>query len=143
MSSRGRFKSVGAAGITFQAGSTAIDSAAFMSALVFQLTGNPIIVGAVATNLRFGWLFPQLIVGFLAQRGGSSMRNYVIGAFGRASCMTLMALVLFFGSGWSTLTLSILVMAIWTAFAFINGIVAVPYNDIVARSVPSRLRSRR
>ena len=31
---------------------------------------------------------------------------------------------------------------LWTAYAFISGIVAVPYNDIVARSVPSERRSR-
>jgi|TARA_R110002049_G_scaffold232915_2_gene405551 MFS family permease len=113
-----------------------------MSSLVYQLTGSPIAVGAVTAILRFGWLFPQLIVGFLAQRGGSSMRYYVIGAFGRASCMALLALLLAIGSDISTLTLSILVLLIWTAYSFISGIVAVPYNDIVARSVPSELRSR-
>jgi len=137
-----RFASVAAAGITFQAGSAAIDSATIMSSLVYQLTGSPIAVGAVTAILRFGWLFPQLIVGFLAQRGGSSMRYYVIGAFGRASCMALLALLLTFGSGIPTLTLSILVLMIWTAYSFISGVVAVPYNDIVARSVPSELRSR-
>jgi MFS family permease len=142
MSRKNRFARIATAGITFQAGSAAIDSSTIMSALVFQLTGNPIAVGAVTAILRFGWLFPQLIVGFLAQRGGSSMRYYVIGAFGRASCMAILALVLFIGSGWSALILSILVMSIWTAYAFISGIVAVPYNDIVARSVPSELRSR-
>jgi MFS family permease len=142
MSTKSRFKSVATAGITFQAGSAAIDSATIMSSLVYQLTGNPIAVGAVTAILRFGWLFPQLFVGFLAQRGGSSMRYYVIGAFGRASCMALLALLLTFGSGISTLALSILVLVIWTAYSFISGIVAVPYNDIVARSVPSELRSR-
>lgn len=142
MSEKSRFASVATAGIIFQAGSAAIDSATIMSALVFQLTGNPIVVGAVTAILRFGWLFPQLIVGFLAQRSGSSMHYYVIGAFGRASCMAVLAIVLFLGSDWPVLTLSILVMAIWTAYAFISGIVAVPYNDIVARSVPSELRSR-
>ena len=142
MREKSRFASVATAGITFQAGSAAIDSATIMSALVFQLTGNPIVVGAVTAILRFGWLFPQLIVGFLAQRSGSSMHYYVIGAFGRASCMAMLALVLFLGSNWPALILSILVMAIWTAYAFISGIVAVPYNDIVARSVPSELRSR-
>ncbi|MDF1671793.1 MAG: MFS transporter [Roseovarius sp.] len=142
MSTNSRFKRVAAAGITFQAGSAAIDSATIMSALVYQLTGSPIAVGMVTAILRFGWLFPQLIVGFLAQRGGSSMRYYVVGAFGRASCMALLALVLAFGTGISTLTLSILVLMIWTAYSFISGIVAVPYNDIVARSVPSELRSR-
>ena len=142
MSKKRRFAGVAFAGISFQAGSAAVDSATIMSALVFQLTGNPILVGAVTAILRFGWLFPQLIVGFLAQRGGSGMYYYVIGAFGRAICMAVMAMVLFFGAGWSTTTLSIVVMVIWTAYAFISGIVAVPYNDIVARSVPSEFRSR-
>ncbi len=142
MTTKGRFARVAAAGIFFQAGSAAIDSATIMSALVFQLTGNPVIVGAVTSILRFGWLFPQLIVGFLAQHGGSSMVYYIIGAFGRASCMAVMALVLYLGADWSAFSLSVLVMMIWTAYAFISGIVAVPYNDIVARSVPSELRSR-
>lgn len=142
MTAKGRFAGVAGAGIAFQGGSAAIDSATIMSALVFQLTGNPVMVGAVTAILRFGWLFPQLIVGFLAQRGGSSMVYYIIGAFGRALCMAVMALVLYVGSGWSAFTLSLLVMMIWTAYAFISGIVAVPYNDIVARSVSSELRSR-
>ncbi|MCJ8322425.1 MAG: MFS transporter [Rhizobiales bacterium] len=142
MKDKKRFTSVAAAGITFQAGSTAVDSATIMSALVFQLTGSSIWVGAVTAILRFGWLFPQLFVGFLAQRSGSSMGYYAIGAFGRAICMLLLAVVLFVGADWSRLTLAVLVMALWTAYAFISGIVAVPYNDIVARAVPSNLRSR-
>src|SRR3546814_15607477 len=76
-----------------------------MSALVFQLTGSPILVGAVTAILRFGWLFPQLIIGFLAQRRGSSMRYYVIGAFSRATCMAALAVFLFAGQGWSTVWL--------------------------------------
>ncbi|MBL4767507.1 MAG: hypothetical protein JKY94_07265, partial [Rhodobacteraceae bacterium] len=31
---------------------------------------------------------------------------------------------------------------LWTLYAFISGIVAVPYNDIVGRSIPSKARSR-
>src|SRR3546814_19335376 len=105
MSVRRRFVSVAAAGVTFQAGSAAVDSATIMSALVFQLTGSPILVGAVTAILRFGWLFPQLIIGFLAQRRGSSMRYYVIGAFSRATCMAALAVFLFAGQGWSTVWL--------------------------------------
>jgi len=142
MNSRRRFTSVAAAGITFQAGSAAVDSATIMSALVFQLTGSSVLVGAVTAILRFGWLFPQLFVGFFAQRSGSSMQYYVVGAFGRATCMALLALVLFLGPQWPVLNLSIAVMTLWTAYAFVSGIVAVPYNDIVARAVPSERRSR-
>jgi MFS family permease len=142
MKNKSRCTSVAAAGMTFQAGSAAIDSATIMSALVFQLTGSSVVVGAVTAILRFGWLFPQLIVGFLAQHSTSSMHYYIIGAFGRAACMALLALVLLMGANWPTLYLSIAVMLLWTAYAFISGIVAVPYNDIVARSVPSGRRSR-
>ncbi len=113
-----------------------------MSALVFQLTGSSVLVGAVTAILRFGWLFPQLFVGFFAQRSGISMKFYVVGAFGRAACMALLALVLFLGPQWPVLNLSIAVMTLWTAYAFVSGIVAVPYNDIVARAVPSDRRSR-
>ncbi len=136
------FARVAAAGIAFQAGSAAIDSATIMAALVFQLTGSPVLVGAVTAILRFGWLFPQLLVGFLVQRDGSSMRYYVLGAFGRASCMAVLALVLHAGAHWTAGMLAGAVMVLWTVYAFVSGIVAVPYNDIVARSVPSERRSR-
>jgi len=32
--------------------------------------------------------------------------------------------------------------ALWTLYAFVSGIIAVPYNDIVGRSIPSGARSR-
>jgi len=70
------------------------------------------------------------------------MGYYVIGAFGRATCMALLAGVLIFGGDWSASVLITAVMVLWTAYAFVSGIVAVPYNDIVARAVPSDLRSR-
>ncbi len=79
-----RFGKFAVAGITFQAGAAVVDSSTIMAALVHQLTGSTLAVGAVTSILRVGWLFPQLIVGFLAQRRGSSMRYYVIGGFGRA-----------------------------------------------------------
>lgn len=136
------FWRIGAAGVSFQAGSAAVDSATIMSALVFQLTGSPVLVGAVPAILRFGWLFPQFFVGFLAARGGTSMRYYVIGAFGRTAAIAGLALVLWHGAGFSEKGLGLAVMLLWTLYAFVSGIVAVPYNDIVARSIPSERRSR-
>lgn len=133
---------IAGAGVTFQAGSAAVDSATIMAALVHQLTGSPLAVGAVTAVLRFGWLFPQLFVGFLAERQASSMRYYVYGGFGRAACLAVLAMVLSVGAGMAGGTLAALVLVLWTAYAFVSGIVAVPYNDIVARSVASERRSR-
>ena len=130
------------AGITFQGGSAAVDSSTIMAALVFQLTGSSLAVGAVTAVLRFGWLFPQLIVGFLAEKRASSMRYYVIGGFGRASCLALLSVALYLGSSFPPIVLPVAVLLLWIAYSFVSGIVAVPYNDIVARSVGSSRRSR-
>lgn len=137
-----KFYLIVAAGIFFQAGLAAIDNQTLMAALVFGLTGSSVAVGAAAAISRYGWLFPQLFVAYLAQRHRRRMKFYLVGAFGRAISLALLALLLGFG-GNLLLPMQIgLFFVIWTFYAFIGGIVAVPYNDIVARSVPSSLRSR-
>ncbi|NND00340.1 MAG: MFS transporter [Gammaproteobacteria bacterium] len=139
---RRRFAHISAAGITFQGGSAAVDSSTIMAALVYQLTGSAVAVGALTTILRMGWVLPQLAVGFLAQRQGSSMPFFVFGAFGRASCLALLAVLLVVSDGFPQSALVTGVFVLWTGYAFISGIVAVPYNDIVARSIASERRSR-
>ena len=90
--SKGVFWKITGAGASFQAGSAAVDSATVVASLVNHLTGNVYAVGAASTVLRLGWLLPQLPVGFLAQRVERRMPFYVVGAFGRASCLALIAL---------------------------------------------------
>ena len=120
----------------------AVDSSTIIAALVHQLTGNAIAVGAVTTILRVGWLSPQLIVGYLVQRRRASLPYFILGAFGRATCLALLACLLAFSEQLSTTWVVTGFFVGWTAYAFISGIVAVPYNDIVGRSVPSEQRSR-
>jgi len=141
---RRRFWHIAGAGTAFQAGSAAVDSATVMSALVFQLTGSAVAVGAVSTILRLGWLLPQLVVGYLAGRTSSSMPFYVVGAFGRTTAIFLLAAVLWAGTvaGWSHTMLGATTLVLWAFYAGLSGIVGVPYNDIVARSIPSDRRSR-
>ena len=144
MTPRRRFWHIAGAGAAFQAGSSAVDSATVISALVFQLTGSALAVGAVSTILRLGWLLPQLFVGYLVGKSGSSMAFYVVGAFGRTAAIACLAVALWAGAlaGWSGGTLGALTLIFWAIYAFLSGIVGVPYNDIVARSVPSDQRSR-
>ena len=136
------FWKIAGAGAAFQAGAAGVDSATIVANLVDRLTGNVFAVGAASAVLRLGWLLPQVVVGFLAQRARTSMPFYTVGAFGRAICLTLIAGVLAFAvnvpSAWTTVGF----LALWTLYAFISGIVAVPYNDIVGRSIPPRARSR-
>ena len=139
---RRRFFHISAAGITFQGGSAAVDSSTIMATLAYQLTGSAVAVGAVTTILRIGWLSPQLFVAYLAERRGASLPYFMVGAFGRATCLALLAGLLAIAPQLSSSVLIIGFFVTWTGYAFVSGLVAVPYNDIVARSVPSERRSR-
>ena len=137
-----RFRRIAAAGIGFQGGAAAVDSATVIATLVHGLTGSVFAVGAASAILRYGWLSPQLFVAFFAQRAKRRMPFYVFGAFGRATCLVLIAALLAVAGNLPGAVVVALFFVLWTAYAFISGVVAVPYNDIVARSVPSGRRSR-
>ncbi|MCH7634339.1 MAG: MFS transporter [Proteobacteria bacterium] len=137
-----RFTRIAAAGALFQGGAAAVDSSTIIAALVHGLTGSALAVGAASAILRYGWLSPQLFVAYFAQRSKRSMPFYMVGAFGRATCLAALAGLLAVAGGLPQALVVALFFGLWTTYAFVSGIVAVPYNDIVARSVPSARRSR-
>ncbi len=137
-----RFWRISTAGVFFQGGAAAVDSSTIIAALVHGLTGSAYAVGAATAILRYGWLFPQLFVGYLAQRRRRRMPFYVVGAFGRAACLVAIAGLLAVAGALPISLVIVLFFALWTTYAFVSGIVAVPYNDIVARSIASAHRSR-
>jgi MFS family permease len=136
------FWKIAGAGAAFQAGSSAVDSATIVASLAYHLTGNVYAVGAASAVLRLGWLLPQIVVGFLAQRARRRMPFYKVGAFGRAACLALIAVLLALSGDPPGTWTAVGFLLLWTVYAFISGIVAVPYNDIVGRSIPSEERSR-
>jgi len=136
------FWKITGAGASFQAGSSAVDSATVVASLVNHLTGSVYAVGAASAVLRLGWLSTQLVVGFLAQRSTRRMPYYAAGAFGRAACLGLIAALLAIANEPAGNWLAVGFLSLWTLYAFVSGIVAVPYNDIVGRSIPSGARSR-
>ncbi len=106
------------------------------------MTGSAFAVGAAAAIARYGWLFPQLFVAYHAQRRVRRLSYYSVGAFGRVACLAAICILLFaVPHDFSQVTIAGF-FVLWTLYAFIGGIVAVPYNDIVARSIPSAQRSR-
>ncbi len=70
------------------------------------------------------------------------MPFYIAGAFGRAACLALIALLLGFAGQPAGGGVAAGFLALWTLYAFVSGIVAVPYNDIVGRAVGPGARSR-
>ncbi len=138
----GHFWRFAIGGVFFQGGAASVESSTIIAALVHGLTGSTLAVGAAAAISRYGWLFPQIIVAYLAQQRARRMPFYAFGAFGRASCLTAVAALLWLGQGLPGSVIVVFFFLGWTAYAFVSGVVAVPYNDIVARSVPSSHRSR-
>lgn len=139
---RRRFARIGTAGIFFQGGAAAVDTGTILASLVDGLTGSSAAVGAAAAISRYGWLFPQLFVAYATQHRRRRMPVYALGAFGRVVALAAVAaLVLSAGPTPGPAAIAGFFL-LWTLYAFIGGIVAVPYNDIVARAVPSRRRSR-
>ncbi len=139
---RGRFWRIAGAGALFQGGVAAIDANTILAALVFGMTGSAAAVGAASAITRYGWLCPQIFVAYAAQRRSRRMPFYVFGAFGRAGCLFAVAALLAIGAASPDAMLIGGFFILWTLYAFVSGVVAVPYNDIVGRSIPSHFRSR-
>ncbi len=139
---KGRFLRISAAGIFFQGGTAAIDTTTIIAALVHGLTGSVWAVGAAAAIGRYGWLFPQLFVAYFAQKRVRRMGFYMAGAFGRAACLVALAVLLLAAGNQGGVSVTMFFFGLWILYSFVSGIVAVPYNDIVARSIPSQRRSR-
>jgi hypothetical protein len=137
-----RFWRISAAGIFFQGGVAAVDSSTIIAALVHGLTGSTFAVGAASAILRYGWLSPQLFVAYFAQRSTRRLPYYMVGAFGRATCLATLAGVLAMAEGLPNSVVIGLFFGLWVTYSFVSGVVAVPYNDIVGRSIPSAKRSR-
>ena len=140
--SKRSFRHISAAGVFFQGGAAAVDTSTVIAALVHGLTGSALAVGAAAGIARFGWLFPQLFVAYYAQRRARRLPFYAVGAFGRVACLAGLAALLWLAVSPAGASVVVMFFALWTVYAFVSGIVAVPYNDIVARSIPSDRRSR-
>lgn len=139
---RRRFARFAAAGILFQGGAATTDTSTIVATLVHGLTGSPVAAGAAAAISRIGWLAPQIVVAHLAQGRSRRMGFYMFGAFGRAACLLAVAVLLWSAGALSGVVVAAGFFALWTVYAFVSGVVAVPYNDIVARAIPSGRRSR-
>ena len=138
----GRFRRIAVAGVLFQGGAAAVDTSTIVAGLVSTMTGSAVAVGAAAAIARYGWLFPQPFVAYFAQRAHRRMPFYIAGAFGRAFCLAAVAMLLFVDEGLPEIAMIVGFFLLWTVYAFIGGIVAVPYNDIVGRAIASTYRSR-
>lgn len=139
--SRHPFARIALAGAFFQGGAAATDPATVVASLAHGLTQSAFWTGAAAAVARLGWLAPQIFIAYFSS-ARPRMPFYRFGAFGRVIALGAVALLVAAGGTAPSGALLISLFLLWIAYAFIAGIVAVPYNDIVARHMPSNRRSR-
>lgn len=129
-------------GVLFQGGVAFLDTSTVIAAFVSQLTPSAVAVGAAELIARFGWLGPQIFAAHYA-RGRAYRKNiYLFGGWGRAAFIGLLGLLLVSLPGLSAAATLLLFFLLWTLYAFTSGLVGVPYNDIIGRTIPSERRSR-
>jgi len=135
------FGRIALAGAFFQGGAAATDPATIVASLAYGLTQSAFWTGAAAAVARLGWLAPQLFVAYLSS-ARPRMPYYRFGAFGRVIALAAVALLVAAGGAAPGGVWLVALFLLWSGYAFIAGIVAVPYNDIVARHIPPNRRSR-
>jgi MFS family permease len=118
------------------------DPSTVLPLFIRSLGGSTVLVGLVTVLQRLGWMLPQLpmaaIVGHRPRR-----RPYLQwGVFiGRLPFLVFLAYLWSAGLGNPSLVLAFMLFA-YFAVALGNGVVAVPWQDIIAKSIPSRIRGR-
>lgn len=131
-------------GALFEFGASFADPGTVVAAFLGRLTPSPVAVGAATAIVRFGWLVPQLFAANYAQGLRHRKPIYLLGGWGRALCLGVLAIALLAPTPLQDSPTAALgtFFVLWTAFSLVSGLAGAPYNDVIARTIPSGARSR-
>jgi MFS family permease len=127
---------------SFMTGMAWVDPVVVLPLFVHALTPSTVVIGLVTTLQRLAYALPILPMAAVLGHRPARLPYLRWGVFyGRLPFLLFVLYLWLRGVGNSTLTL-VFMMA---AFVFVsagNGVVAVPWQDIIAKSIPSRMRGR-
>jgi MFS family permease len=127
----------------FFAGLAFIDPVVVLPILVDKLGGSQVTIGLVGGIQRAGWIIPQLVAtSFVLHR--RRKKPYVMWAVVLSRipfCFLAVAFTLPWAGEHLRLLLFLLI-GIYAVFFFGDGLVGVPWHDIIARTIPPNLRGR-
>lgn len=103
--------------------------------LTYRLTGSAFCVGLMISVSAVGWMWPQLLVGNLAETLQRKMPLYVAFAVFRSTVSAIMCVLVLVwaGSDWGLFWALFVLMA---AFSSGGGASIIPFMDVVAKAVP-------
>jgi len=127
----------------FGAGLAFLDPVAVLPVLIERLSGSEVIVGLMSALQRAGWIVPQLLGASIVLHRPRKKPFVVYPCLlGR---LPFLALAIFFCMPGARADLQMLLLLLIVAFAFFfftDGLIGVPWHDIIARTIPSGLRGR-
>ena len=119
-----------------------VDSGMILAAFVKQLTGSNIMVGLVSSTMRAGSVWPQLLMSNLLEHRPRKMPFYIMGSSLRITAWMLIALLtVLVGDKNHILLFSCFYFLYFLTYSAL-GVSMLPFNDIVAKSIPTQRRAR-
>jgi len=126
----------------FMTGMACVDPVAVLPLFIHALTPSTVIIGLVTTLQRLGYTLPQLPMAAILGHRPARLPYLRWGVFfGRLPFILFVIYLWTRGVGNSTLALAFMIVAFVSASTG-NGVVAVPWQDIIAKAIPSNLRGR-
>jgi MFS family permease len=128
--------------VLFAIGQAFLNQSTVLPSFVSQLTASAFLVGLVTTVQSGAWLLPQLFAASLVagrRRKWPFMMKAAL--VGRPFYLILAALTLAVGAEQPTLLLLTLYLTL-AAFGICDGLVSVPWFDILSKTIPPDVRGR-
>ena len=126
----------------FQTGLAWVDPVAVLPLFIGRLSPSTVLVGLVTVLQRLGWILPQLPMAAVLGHRPRRQPWLRWGVFyGRLPFLAFVVYLWVRGVTNPGLVL-LFMMAGYFFVALGNGVVAIPWQDIIAKSVPSRLRGK-
>lgn len=119
-----------------------IDSSTVLPAFLATLTTSPMLIGAITAIRPAGLFLPQLWTAHHL-RNRRRHKGFLLKVASISRIAIALFAVVLFTAGPEDRTLMLLAFtAMWTAFWFSEGGAGVPWTDLVAKTIPERLRGR-
>ncbi len=139
---RWNFTVIAAESAAFQTGLAWVDPVAVLPLFISRLAPSTVLVGLVTVLQRLGWILPQLPMAAILGHRPRRLPYLQWGVFiGRLPFLAFVAYLWICGTGSPAVVLTLMMLAYFSV-ALGNGVVSVPWQDIIAKSIPPALRGR-
>ena len=126
----------------FMSGLAWVDPSAVLPMFIGLLTPSTVVIGLVTVLQRLGWMLPQvLMASVLGHRPRRLAFLRYPALVGRMPFMAFVAYLWLRGVSSPETVIWFLVIA-YTCISLGNGVLGIAWQDIIAKSIPSRLRGR-